>query len=45
MDFDRLGKRRANRTRTWASVCVGLFCAGDSATEETASPEDPEESG
>jgi hypothetical protein len=35
MGFDRLGKKRANRTRTWASVCVGLFC-GDSATDERA---------
>ena len=35
MGFDRLGDRRAKRTKTWASVCVGLFCSG-SATDERA---------
>jgi hypothetical protein len=29
MGIDRLGTKRTKRTRTWASVCVGLFCDGE----------------
>jgi hypothetical protein len=25
MGIERLGKKRTRRTRTWASICVGLF--------------------
>ena len=39
MGIDRLGKKRTNRTQTWASVCVGLFC-GDSATDERGNDSD-----
>ena len=36
MDLNRLASKRTKRTRTWATVCAGLFGGTDS--------EDPEES-
>ena len=38
MDLTRLREGRVGRTRTWASVCVGLF--GDDAADRPSGDED-----
>jgi len=34
MESERLGKRRANRGKSWAYVCLGLFGPGDDGEDD-----------